>query len=139
MAGPTARPTLKVRLDSATACPNSSVGTRSGWMACQAGLINAAPTPSENVSPSSSAGVTRSVNVNTAKAAAHTSIQAWVDSRTARRLKTSAMAPAGSPRSRIGRRLAVWISATRVGDVVRSPMSQAAATVWKNVPMFEPS
>ena len=79
MAGPIARPTLKVRLDSATAWPNSSVGTRSGWMACQAGLINAAPTPSANVSPSSSAGVTRSVNVNTAEAAAQTSIQACVE------------------------------------------------------------
>ena len=37
------------------------------------------------------------------------------------------------------RHLAVWISATKVGDVVRSPINQAAATVWKNVPMLEPS
>ena len=108
-------------------------------MACQAGLINAAPTPSANVNARSSAGVTRSAIVITASNAAQTSIHACVESRTARRLKTSAMAPAGSPRSRIGSRLAVWISATKVGDVVRSPISQAAATVWKNVPMLEPS
>ena len=35
--------------------------------------------------------------------------------------------------------MAVWISATSVGDDVRSPISQAAATVWKNEPMFDPS
>ena len=51
----------------------------------------------------------------------------------------SASAPAGRPSSSSGSRLAVWIRATSVGDVVRSPISQAAATVWKNVPMFEPS
>ena len=51
----------------------------------------------------------------------------------------SASAPAGTPSSRTGSRLAVWISATSVGDVVRSPISHDAATVWKNVPMCEPS
>ena len=51
----------------------------------------------------------------------------------------SASAPAGRPSSSNGSRLAVWMSATSVGDVVRSPISHAAATVWKNVPMFEPS
>ena len=56
-----------------------------------------------------------------------------------RRLKMSASAPAGRPSSSIGSRLAVWISATRDGEAERSPISQAAATVWKNVPTFEPS
>ena len=51
----------------------------------------------------------------------------------------SASAPAGRPSSSNGSRLAVWMRATRVGDVVRSPISHDAATVWKNVPMLEPS
>ena len=138
-AGPIARPVLNVRLDSATAWENSRGGTRSGWMACHAGPISAVPTPRANVRPSRVAGVTWSVIVSAASTPAHTSIQACVAMRSSRRSKMSASAPAGRPSRSSGSRLAVWINATSVGDGVRSPISHAAATVWKNVPMFDPS
>ena len=138
-AGPIARPALNVRLERATAWPNSRCGTRSGWIACHAGPISAVPTPRANVRASRLLGVTWSVIVSTASRTAHTSIHAWVPMSSRRRSKMSASAPAGRPSSRNGSRLAVWMRATSVVDVVRSPISQAAATVWKNVPMLEPS
>ena len=103
-AGPTARPTLNVRLDSATACPNSSGGTRSGWMACQAGPISAAPTPSANVNARKRRSDEVGHRHHPASNAAHTSIHACVEIRTARRSEDVGDGSRGQPRSRIGSR-----------------------------------
>ena len=139
-AGPIARPALNVRLDSATAWPNSLAGTRSGWMACHAGPISAAPTPRANVSARS----TRRRDVvghrqrGQHAGARSASTPAWRSAAGGGR-RCRPAPRRGAPSSRSGSRLAVWISATSVGDVVRSPISHDAATVWKNVPMLEPS
>ena len=63
MAGPIARDTLMAMLFSATADGSSSVRTRSGTIADQAGIITAAPTPSAKTKPSSTHAVVRSSNV----------------------------------------------------------------------------
>ena len=54
IAGPIARPRLMLAPPSVTACLSSCAGTSSGWIACQAGKLNVAPSPSAKVKPSSS-------------------------------------------------------------------------------------
>src|SRR5579863_4876795 len=59
-AGPAARPTLKPTPFAAIAPSRSSLGTRSGVVAPQAGEVSAPPTPSRKVVASKRAGVARS-------------------------------------------------------------------------------
>jgi hypothetical protein len=49
----------------------------------------------------------------------------------------SASAPAGRPTRTTGNIIAVWTSATSVGDESRSPISQIAPTLCIIDPMFE--
>ena len=79
----------------------------------------------------------RSAKDSTASHRAVSSIHDWLTISSRRRSKMSASAPAGSPRRNTGRSVAVCTSATRVGEVVRSPMSHAAPTLCIIEPTFD--
>ena len=102
-AGPMARPRLMLAPPSVTACLSSCAGTSSGWIACQAGKLNAAPSPSAKVSVRSSPGVTASSAESTARPPAATSMKPWVISSRRRRSTRSAAAPASTPTTTTGR------------------------------------
>ena len=138
-AGPIARPRLMLAPPSVTACLSSAGGTISGWMACQAGALNVAPTPRAKVSTSSQRGVTRPAAESPASAPAETSMISCVTSRSRRRSKRSAAAPATTPSTTTGRYVAVCTSATTTGDASSSTMSHAAPTACIQVPMFDTS
>ena len=67
-AGPTARATFMFSPFNAAACGRSSRSTRSGCIACHAGLATALPQPKAKVSPKIKAGEAASAKVATANA-----------------------------------------------------------------------
>src|ERR1700688_2844374 len=136
-AGPAARAMLKPMLPSAIAPGSSGRGTSSGMIACQAGLLAAAPRPSRNVKPSSHQGVIQPASVSTPRPAAATVIHPWVTSSSRRRSSTSASAPAGSARKNDGRLVAACTSATSVVDVVKDVIIQEAPTFCSQVPTLD--
>jgi hypothetical protein len=139
IAGPTARPTLIDADPSTTAWGNSRRGTSSGWIACQAGMFTAVPSPSENTSASSTPGVTASIAVSSASAPADSSIHVCVHKSSRRRSTMSASAPAGSAVRNTGSVTADWTNATCAGDPPSVPISQTAPTFCIQVPMFDTS
>ena len=103
MAGPIARPRLMLAPPSVTACLSSCAGTSSGWIACQAGKLNVAPSPSANVKTRSRSGVTASNAASTASPPAAASMKPWVIRSRRRRSTMSAAAPASTPTNTTGR------------------------------------
>ena len=81
--------------------------------------------------------MTRSEKVSVASSTAVTSIQVCETIRRRRRSKMSASAPAGRPMRKTGRSVAVWTSATSVGEDERSPISHAAPTFCIIEPTFD--
>src|SRR6202023_988136 len=136
-AGPAARAMLKPMLPRAMAPGSSGRGTSSGMIACQAGLLAAAPRPSRKVNPSSDQGVIQPASVSTPRAAAATVIQPWLTSSKRRRSITSASAPAGSASKNDGRLVAACTSATSVVDVVNDVIIQEAPTFCSQVPTLD--
>jgi hypothetical protein len=136
-AGPAARAMLKPILPRVTAAGRSSRGTISGMLACQAGALRAAPSPSRKVKVRRIQGVMVPVAVNAHRPKAASVIQIWVTISRRRRSRTSAMAPAGSESRNIGRLVAAWTRATRVGEGVSDVISHDAPTFWNQVPMLE--
>ena len=136
-AGPAERAMLKPMLPRVTAAGSSSRGTSSGMIACQAGWFMAAPRPSRKVKRRRSQGVVRPASVSRPRPAAASSIQVWVTSSRRRRSTTSASAPAGRASRNIGRLVAACTSATMVGDGDSVVISQAAPTLWNQVPRLE--
>ena len=67
-AGPTARATFMFSPFNAAACGRSSRSTRSGCIACQAGLATALPQPKAKVSPNTNAGEAAPTKVAAANA-----------------------------------------------------------------------
>ena len=96
IAGPIARAMLIATLPSPTAAGNSSRGTVSGMMACQAGKSTALPAPMASVITSSIQGWMTPVIVSTPSSAVVTNHHTCAMSRIRRRSKMSARAPAGS-------------------------------------------
>ena len=135
IAGPTARATFMLSPFSAAACGNRPRSTRSGWIACQAGLATALPQPRANVSARISAGEAAPAKVVAASAAAARNIANCAPSSSRRRSTRSAQAPAGSASATIGRLDAVCTSETSSGD--RSTSSHCAPTVCIHVPTLE--
>ena len=103
MAGPMARPRLMLAPPSVTACLSSCAGTSSGWIACHAGKLNVAPSPSANVKPSRRSGVTASSAASTARPPAAANMNPWVIRSRRRRSTMSAAAPASTPTKTTGR------------------------------------
>ena len=135
MAGPTARAMFIFKPLSAAAWGRSPRSTRSGWIACHAGLATALPQPSAKVSARISVGDASARNVDTASAAAARNIASWAPSSSFRRSTTSAQAPAGRASSTIGRLAAVCTNDTSSGEV--SISSHCAPTVCIHVPTFD--
>jgi len=76
-------------------------------------------------------------NVSTLSSATAASIQACQKSRSRRRSKISAVAPASSPRTKTGRLAAVCIRAISNGDGVSKVISQVPAVSCIQPPRFE--
>jgi hypothetical protein len=87
-------------------------GTMSPTDACQDGLLSAVPLSIRKVKASSVHGVIQPFQVTTVSSAETTSMKTWATSITLRRLKLSAMAPATSANSMIGKVAEAWTSAT---------------------------
>src|SRR3954454_3120990 len=136
-AGPRARAMLKPMLPRVTAAGRSSRGTMSGTLACQAGPLRAAPRPRRKVKERRSPGVVALAAVNAQRPKAARVIQVWVTRSSRRRSSTSATAPAGSESRNIGRLVAAWTSATRMGDGLSVVIIHDAPTFWNHVPTFE--
>src|SRR5499427_4226435 len=85
----------------------------------------------------SNQGVTIPAKVSSPSAAAETSIQLCVMSKSRRRSTTSARAPAGSASKTTGRLPAVSTSATSIGDVVKETISQDSPTSSIHVPILD--
>src|SRR5436305_115839 len=136
-AGPKARAMLKPMLPRVTAAGRSSRGTISGMLACQAGPLRAAPRPRRKVKVRRSPGVVAWAAVNAQRPKAARVIQVWVMRSRRRRSSTSATAPEGSESRNMGRLVAAWTSATRVGDGLSVVIIHDAPTFWNQVPMFE--
>src|SRR4051812_26679028 len=136
-AGPRARAMLKPMLPRVTAAGRSSRGTMSGTLACQAGPLRAAPRPRRKVKARRSPGVVALAAVNAQRPKAARVIQVWVTRSSRRRSSTSATAPAGSESRNIGRLVAAWTSATRMGDGLSVVIIHDAPTFWNQVPTFE--
>jgi hypothetical protein len=111
-AGPTARARLNSIPLSAEAAAKSSLGTSSGRVARHAGVSNASPAESANVSTSSIHGDITPVIVRIARISATPIIQASVKRISLRRSKISPAEPAGRARRKYGRDAAVCVSAT---------------------------
>src|SRR6267378_4087909 len=137
MAGPTARAMLIATVPSPTLAGNSSRGTVSGMIACQAGKSIALPAPIPSVITRSIQGCTTPVIVRTPSNAITRNIHTWATRRIRRRSSTSANAPAGSARRNRGSVVAACTSDTMSGDGASSVISQAAAASCIHVPTFE--
>gem|GEM_PF-6896637 len=134
-AGPVARATLNPAEFNATAEACRGVETTSGVIACQAGSFMTAPSPRKNVNTSSVHGLTTCHNVSPPRAAAATTIQPCVNSRSRRRSTMSASAPAGSTTKKTGIADAPCTRLTISGDVVSCVISQPAPTFCIHVPV----
>ena len=133
-AGPTARAALNDIELSATASGTISRGTRSGTIAIHTGELKADPTPSSRPKASSSGGVITSARARPVMPSTEASMVHWVTRSTLRRFARSARAPEGSERNSRGSVVEAAMADTQTGEWVRSSMSQAAETDWKNPP-----
>src|SRR5882672_6642603 len=136
-AGPNARAMLMPTPLSAIAAGNSSAGTNSGVIACQAGLLIAVPMPSRKVSESKRVGVIWPINARAPIAPAATTIQPCMNSSKRRRSTMSASAPAGRATSTTGKAPAVSTSATSIGEGVNEVINHDSPTSCIHVPMFD--
>ena len=75
--------------------------------------------------------------VNAQRPKAARVIQVWVMRSRRRRSSTSATAPEGSESRNMGRLVAAWTIATRVGDGLSVVIIHDAPTFWNQVPMFD--
>ena len=119
---------LKPMLLSATAAGSCVRGTMSPTDACHAGPLNAAPQPIRNVNSNSSHGVISPVQAQIDKPIDTHSMNTWAPSITLRRSRLSAMAPANSDNSMIGKLTDVCTSATMCGDSAIDVIIQDAPT-----------
>jgi hypothetical protein len=87
-------------------------------LACHAGPVMAAPRPRRKVKVRRMPGVVAFAAVKAHRPKAASVIQVCVMRSRRRRSRTSAMAPAGKDSRNIGRLVADWTRATRVGDGV---------------------
>jgi len=122
---------------SATAPGRSDRGTISPTDACQAGPLNAVPTPIRKVNTSSRPGVIHPAQVKTESSAETMSMKLCAASITYRRSRLSAMAPAASASSMIGSVVDACTSATIVADVVIDVIIHDAPTDWISPPKFD--
>src|SRR6266404_9291748 len=136
-AGPIARAMLMPTLLSAIAAGKSEEGTNSGVIACQTGLLIAAPTPRRKVDKSKRDGVIRPINARNPIATAMTHIQPCMTRSKRRRSTTSASAPAGRATRTTGKLPAVSTNATKTGEGVSDVISHASPTSCIHVPMYE--
>src|SRR5262249_52560154 len=120
----------------ATAGGRTGRGTRPGTIACQAGAVSAATTPSRKVKNSRTGGLTRASDTSAA-IAVETHIAALTTASSSRRVsRMSASAPAGSANRNIGTLVATWTRETTRGSGVSVVISQPAAALYIQVPMF---
>ncbi len=113
---------------------SSSEGTSSGVTAANAGRPSLAPTASNPVITSQSAGLALPPDVTIPSTPATASWIACVTMISRRRSDTSAMAPAGSASAKLGNASAVDRSATSIVDAVSEVINHAAATRCIQVP-----
>src|SRR5271154_4639016 len=111
-AGPTARARLNSIPLSADAAARSSLGTNSGRIARQAGVSNASPAESANVSTSSIHGDITPAIVKIARSSATPIIHDSVKRISLRRSTISPAEPAGRASRKYGKEAAVCVSAT---------------------------
>ncbi len=137
MAGPIALAPFMLMLPSAAAAGICSRGTRSGWIACQAGAVSACPQPIRKSRVNSTVGVARPAPVRVASAATPAAIAPWVASNNRRRSTRSASTPEGSASSITGSVVAVWTSGTRTGARGSPTSIHCAPTVCIHVPRLE--
>src|SRR5208337_4880764 len=136
-AGPAARPTLKPTPFKAVALSRSSLGTRSGVVAPQAGEVSAPPTPSRKVVASRRAGVARSSDTSPAKITETARIASSTAISNRRESMTSARAPAGRVNRNRGKLTATWTRDTVIGLASRLVISQPDAVSNMAVPTFD--
>ena len=136
-AGPAARPTLKPTPFKAVALSSSSLGTRRGVVAPQAGEVSAPPTPSRKVVASRSAGVARFSETRPAKITETAKIASSTAISNRRESMTSAKAPDGRVNRNSGRLTATWTKDTIIGLASRLVISQPDAVSNMAVPTFD--
>src|SRR5271156_328140 len=136
-AGPAARPTLKPTPFKAVALSSSSLGTRRGVVAPQAGEVSAPPTPSRKVVASRSAGVARFNETRPAKITEMARIASSTAISNRRESMTSAKAPDGRVNRNSGRLTATWTKDTIIGLASRLVISQPDAVSNMAVPTFD--
>src|SRR5277367_3608248 len=136
-AGPAARPTLKPTPFKAVALSSSSLGTRRGVVAPQAGEVSAPPTPSRKVVASRSAGVARFSETRPAKITETARIASSTAISNRRESMTSAKAPDGRVNRNSGRLTATWTRDTIIGLASRLVISQPDAVSNMAVPTFD--
>ena len=139
MAGPIARAPFMLMLPNAAAAGICSAGTRSGWIACQAGAVSACPQPMTNNSVSSTAGVVSPAPVNVASRPTPAAIAPCVAMSSRRRSTRSARTPDGSASSITGSVVAVCTSGTRTAARGSPTSIHCAPTVCIQVPRLETS
>src|SRR5271169_2774359 len=136
-AGPAARPTLKPTPFRAVALSSSSLGTRRGVVAPQAGEVSAPPTPSRKVVASRSAGVARFSETRPAKITETARIASSTAISNRRESITSAKAPDGRVNRNSGRLTVTWTRDTIIGLASRLVISQPDAVSNMAVPTFD--
>jgi len=106
-------------------------------MAWKAGMLREEPTPMSMAMAIRIVGVTRWRKVSRDKTPATVSMKIWVAISHRRRSTMSAMAPAASPSTRIGRVVPVSMSATRKVEGVSWVICHFSPTLWIREPMLE--
>src|SRR5947209_3243745 len=135
-AGPTARLILMPTLLAATAGASSGLETSKGTIDCQAGAVSDAPVPIKNMNSNTRPGVAR-WSQTIAPNKADKIVMAVSTTIINRRLSTiSASAPAGIANRNIGSPLATCTNDTDKTSVSRLVISQPAAALYIQEPMF---
>ncbi len=132
-----ARLTLTPTLLAATAGCRSSLGTRSGVIACQPGAVNAPPAATRKVKISNTGAVTSFSQTRTANTAEMAVMALSPHARSLRLSRLSVRAPAGMANRNSGRLVATWTSETMSGEGLSSVISQPQADEYIQVPMFD--
>src|SRR5580658_371174 len=136
-AGPTARARLNSIPFSAEAAARSSLGTNSGRIACHAGVSNASPEESANVSTKSIHGDITPAILMIARINATPIIHDSVKRISLRRSTISPAEPAGRASRKYGKEAAVCVSATEIGPAPSEPINHAAPTFCMKAPASE--
>src|SRR5205814_1884038 len=110
---------------------------RSGMIELQAGELKATPMPSAAATARRTHGLTPPSQATALRRGATPSIQLWATSRIRRRSSTSASAPAGSERKKIGTALTVAMTESNNGELDNVLIVHTAAVSFIAEPMLE--